>query len=146
MPPADPSTPPPFPTAAALGVLTVAGLAAAATAYFLADPRTPGGEASWGPPAAIGAATVAVVSLLALVPVARMAPRGPLPAAQSFMLSLAIRLLITLAAGLVGTLSFGLPARPFLLSLASVYLVLLAVEVAFISRYLNRAYPPPGAA
>ncbi len=125
-----------------MAILTLAGLVTTGLAWLIADAHTPG----HGIAAALGGGLVWLTSALALFPVARMAPRGPMQAAQSFMLSLTIRLLLTLATGLVGALGFGLPPRPFLLALASVYLVLLAAEAGLITRYLNRAYPAPQAA
>ncbi|MEM8738620.1 MAG: hypothetical protein AAGG38_09105, partial [Planctomycetota bacterium] len=94
-----------------------------------------------GASAVWGVGVVWLGSLLGLWPVATGGAKGALRGAQGFMWGQLIRMMFCLAGALVGVLQIGLMKRPFLISLAVVYLVLLGVEVWSVGRYFRRAYP-----
>ncbi|MBB6441722.1 hypothetical protein [Phycisphaera mikurensis] len=149
------SPPPPAPpafrlsTAQKVGVsavlmLAVASLAAVVAAvYFDVTGPSPDGAPILVPAGLIAAwsaiGVVFGVGLLSLVPPLLLAAgsAGPQAAPLGFMAGLMTRLFGTLIGALVGTLGLGLAPRPFLLTLAVVYVMLLPAELIGLPR-VNR--------
>jgi hypothetical protein len=82
------------------------------------------------------AAGVFALSLLGLLPVVLLGPRGVMPTVAGYFVGMFIRLPAALGAYLWVELAGTIPADPVLHTLAPTYVLLLFVEVAFVGRYL----------
>ena len=129
--------------AAALAMTFVASLAAVVVAVGLdlGTPEADGREASipdgllaaWA-----GVGVVYAAGLLSLLPPLWMARGGVQAAPLGFMAGLMTRMFGTLVGALVGTLSLELQTKPFLLTLAVVYLLLLPAELLGLPRVAHK--------
>lgn len=125
----EPTSHNPFPT-----VKTVVWMTAAATVTAL-------GVGLFSPQHVVGPVIVGVVwaaSLLGLAPVAVFASRGVMHAIGAWFAGMGLRMILCLAVALVAVYKFNWPDLITLMTLAATYLVLLAVEVPLIARYLLR--------
>jgi hypothetical protein len=132
-----PTQPPAFPAVRAVAATLASGVVMVALAVLI-NPLLPGVSADAGLQAAVTLGGVVVVGgLVSVVLVARMAHRGPQAVAQAFFMGMILRMAAALAA-LAGAVLVGeLPKTALLLTLAMTYPPLLAVEVAYLVRYLR---------
>jgi hypothetical protein len=88
-------------------------------------------------------------ALLGVAPVALLGHRGVMAAAAAYFLGMGMRLIVCLGAAAVVSHAESLSGPLFAAALALFYLPLLAVEVAYVGRYLwqmDLAVRPPGPA
>ena len=124
-----------FPTAVALLALTVAAVVCGAASFAVI---------AWSVDLATARSTAPFATIvvwagtvLAVVPVALLGPRGVSQAIVAYMAGMIGRMLFCLAAALVAVGLLELAAAPTLLSMVAVYMVLLLVDVTLIGRYLS---------
>jgi len=75
--------------------------------------------------------------VLATIPVAIVGSRSASAAIFAYLAGMIGRILLCLAAALVGVELMQLPATPALLSMVAIYMVLLLIDVAMVGRYLT---------
>ena len=82
---------------------------------------------------------VVLATLVGVVPVVVLAPRGGNSVIAGWLVGGAVRLAVSIVAAVVLVKGVDLPARSVLLTLAVVYLALLAVETVVVVRFVSRS-------
>ena len=131
-----------FPITAALIALTVAAVASGAVAFAVVSWTVDISEASSAAPFA--AIIVWIGAVLAIVPVALVSRRGTSATISAYMAGMVGRILFCLLGALAGVELLELPSTSTLLSMVGIYLVMLLLDAALISRYLKGKDPPSG--
>lgn len=133
-----------FPVTAVLLALTSAAVLSGAVAFAVVLWTVDVTEALSAAPFA--AIIVWVGAVLAIVPVALVSRRGTSATISAYMAGMVGRILFCLFGALVGVELLELPSTSTLLSMVGIYLVMLLLDAALISRYLRGSDPPPGSA
>jgi len=82
---------------------------------------------------------VVLATLVGVIPVVVLAPRGGNSVIVGWLVGGAVRMAVSIVAAVVLVKGFDLPARSVLLTLAVVYLALLAVETVVVVRFVSRS-------
>ena len=133
-----------FPIKAVLFALTVAAVTSGAVAFAVIWWTVDVDEAAAAVPFA--AIVVWVGAVLAIVPVALVSQRGTSATISAYLAGMIGRILFCLLGALVGVELLELPSTSTLLSMVGIYLVMLLLDAALISRYLSGSDSPPGTA
>ncbi len=128
---------PGFPMWSAVVLLTgVAGVVYAASwaivTYWFSDVH--GAQ----PAVSVMAAVVWASSLLGVLPVVVLGPRGVLPTVVGYFVGAGIRIVLCLAAAVIAAKGYGLPLAVTMVSMVAMYQPLLFVETACVGVYLRR--------
>lgn len=124
-----------FPARLTLACLTPAAVAAGLLAGLVL-PMIYGRDPLVGQAVLVMSAAAWASAMLGVLPVALLGPHGVMPTVYGYFIGAALRIVLSLAAGVVAVRVLALPMEPVALTLVGVYLPLLFIEAGIVGRYL----------